>query len=60
MTWHIEKVKYSDWAASIVPVPKTDGTIRICVDYKVTVNSVEGRPVPMPTTEDLFATLVEG
>ena len=25
----IEMVQYSDWAAPIIPVPKSDGTVRI-------------------------------
>ena len=57
----IEKIKYSDWAAPIVPVPKSDGTIRICGDYKVTVNPVlQVDQHPVPRVEDLFATLVGG
>ncbi|XP_033127481.1 uncharacterized protein K02A2.6-like, partial [Anneissia japonica] len=34
----IHKVKYSDWATPIVVVPKSDGTVRICGDYSVTIN----------------------
>lgn len=34
----IEPVQFFDWAAPIVPVLKSDGTIKICGDYKVTVN----------------------
>ena len=31
-------IAHSDWAAPIVPVIKPDGRIRICGDYKQTVN----------------------
>ena len=34
----IQPVEFSEWAAPIVPVVKTDGSICICGDYKVTVN----------------------
>ena len=36
----IEPVKFSNWTAPIVPVPKGVNTIQISVDYKVTVNHV--------------------
>ena len=36
----IKPIQFSQWAAPIVPVVKQDGTIRVCGDYKVTVNKV--------------------
>ena len=51
----------SDWVAPIVPVPKAIGGIRMCGDYKVTVNpSLIVDQFPVPTAEDLFATLAGG
>ena len=54
-------VKYSEWATPIVPVAKPDRSIRICGDFKITVNSalhVDQYPLPVP--EELFATLAGG
>ena len=57
----LEMVKFSVWAAPIVSVPKSDRKIRICGDYKVTINPVlQVDQYPMPTLEDLFAKLAGG
>ena len=34
----LEKVDTADWAAPIVPVTKPSGEIRLCGDYKVSIN----------------------
>ena len=57
----IEPVKFSDWAAPIVPVLKKDGGIRICGDYKLTVNrAAKVDTYPLPRIDDLFAALAGG
>ena len=57
----IRQVTYSDWASPIVPVPKADGTVRICGDYKVTINQhLKVDHYPMPKAEDIFSTLNGG
>ena len=51
----IRPVEYSEWAAPIVPVLKTTGAIRICGDYKVTINqAVKVDKYPIPNINDLF------
>ena len=54
----LKKVDYSEWATPIVVVPKSDGGVRICGDYKVTVNRfIEEQTYPLPNVEDIFASL---
>jgi len=57
----IRPVEFSQWAAPIVPIVKGDGTIRICGDYKLTVNrAAKTDAYPLPRIEDLFASLSGG
>ena len=56
----LTKVDTSDWASPIVVV-KADRSLRLCGDYKVSVNRViDINQYPLPTAEDLFATLSGG
>ena len=57
----IEPVEFSDRVAPIVPVVMTDGSIRICGDYKVTVNkAAKLDKYPLPWIDDIFASLEGG
>ena len=56
----IKKTDQSCWASPIVVVPKADNTVRICGDYKSTINlSVEDEQYVLPTTQDLYTTIVD-
>ncbi|XP_063627468.1 uncharacterized protein K02A2.6-like [Cydia splendana] len=57
----ITPVETSDWATPIVPVIKRDGGIRICGDYKLTLNRcLEVDRFPLPRVEDLLVKLHGG
>lgn len=57
----IYRVEYSDFGTPIVPVVKSNGDIRICGDYKVTLNPKLKRDYyPLPRIDELFANLSGG
>lgn len=57
----LKPVSSSDYASPIVPVLKADGSVRICADFKQTVNlDVEPDKYPLPRIEELFAKLAGG
>ena len=50
----ISQIRHSEWAAPIVPIIKANGAVRICGDFKVSVNpQLEGEHYPLPKAEDL-------
>lgn len=54
----IEPVDRSDWATPLVVVRKPDGGLRICADFKVTLNKVLAVDrFPVPKMDDLFSNL---
>ena len=57
----LEPVQYSDWAAPCVPILKQDKSVRLCGDYKITVNrAAKVDKYPIPTIADLYASLSGG
>ena len=57
----ITKVSHSDWAAPIVTPAKKDGSVRVCGDFKVTINpQLDVDQYPLPRIEEMFANLAGG
>ena len=57
----LQPEQFLDWATPIVPVLKSDKSVKICSDFKVTVNPVSRLDrYSIPRIKDLFATLSGG
>uniref|UniRef100_A0A3B3RQE8 ribonuclease H n=1 Tax=Paramormyrops kingsleyae TaxID=1676925 RepID=A0A3B3RQE8_9TELE len=56
-----EPVRHARWATPIVAVAKKDGGLRICGDYRCTVNTaVKPDVYPIPIASELFSKLAGG
>ena len=52
----LERISWNEYALPIVAVPKSDGSVRICGDYKVSINpSIYVDQYPLPKPEEMFA-----
>ena len=57
----LTKIDWSEWATPIVSVPKKDGSVRLCGDFKVTLNNqLKVDQYPLPRVDDVFASLAGG
>ncbi|XP_011859399.1 PREDICTED: uncharacterized protein K02A2.6-like [Vollenhovia emeryi] len=57
----IEPVEYSEWGTPVVPILKKDGTVRLCGDYKTTLNKhLQVDHFPLPRVEEVLDTLRGG
>jgi transposase InsO family protein len=57
----LEKVDFAEWASRVVIVRKEDQSVRMCGDFKTTINPViDIDQYPLPTPEDLFTKLSGG
>ncbi|XP_055613887.1 uncharacterized protein K02A2.6-like [Uranotaenia lowii] len=57
----LSKVEHSNWATPIVPVKKSENRVRVCGDYKQTVNpQLKVDQHPLPTIDELFASFAGG
>ena len=57
----LEPVANPDWGAPIVPVLKSDGSVRICGNFKLTANkAVRVDKYPLPRIEEIFSRLSGG
>ena len=54
-------MQFSDWAVPIVSVVKANGSVRICGDFKLTINKVSKLDTyPCPKIEELFSQVAGG
>ncbi|KAJ8935518.1 hypothetical protein NQ314_012752 [Rhamnusium bicolor] len=54
-------VENSEWATPLVPVLKASGSVRICGDYRITVNKcLKDYKYPLPKVEEVFSKLSKG
>lgn len=57
----LSPVPHSDWAASVLPVLKKKGSVRLCGVFKLTLNKAcPTEQYSLPLIEDIFASLSGG
>ncbi len=53
----IESIKEATWLSPIVVVPKKNGKLRICVDFRKLNVATKKDPYPLPFTDEVLNTI---
>ena len=56
----LEPINYSDWAAPIVAVTKSNGSVRICGDFKALNQQIQIDQHPLPSLDEILHKLQGG
>jgi len=57
----LEQVDHSEWGTPLVPILKPNGELRLCGDYKVTINKhLTDFHYPLPRIDEIFTSLQGG
>jgi len=57
----ITPVKSAEWASPLVVVSKKNGDIRLCADFKVSINPhIDAKQHPIPNPNDLLSQIADG
>ena len=57
----LRSIPFSEWASPIVVIPKPDGSVRICGDFKRSVNpNIESETYPIPNNDEIFSKIQGG
>lgn len=57
----LEPIDHAEWGTPLVPILKPNGELRICGDYKVTINKyLCDFKYPLPLIDEIFASLQGG
>ncbi|GBM59600.1 Uncharacterized protein K02A2.6 [Araneus ventricosus] len=56
----LETISNPKWSTPIVPIIKQSGEIRLCADYKVTINkAMKNHPYPIPSVNHILTNLAD-
>jgi hypothetical protein len=57
-TGFIESIEKTTWLSPIIIVPKKNGKLKICIDFKKLKTTTKNDPYPLPFKDEVLNTIV--